>query len=156
MGNSGNAAGKFNALRARLRLRSPVKPAIAMTIDSTAASAAAFEDAWGQYHSAVERLHAGDVRDACGKAWNATRAATRAAAVAHEEDPQNTNQISSWIRRTGRAKAGFESMPALFAERARYLYQQACYDGHIDDEDIPDLIKETADYISMAQRLASI
>ena len=127
-----------------------------MTSDSTTASAAAFEDAWGQYHSAVERLNEGDTRDACGKAWNATRSATLAAALAHGEDPQNANQISSWIRRVGRETSGFDLMPIMFGARARFLHQQACYDGHIDDPDIPDLIYGTADYISQAQLLASI
>ena len=126
-----------------------------MTSDLRSASHAAFSDAWEQYNSALERLNANDVRDACGKAWNATRAATRAAALAHGEDPQNSNQISSWIRRMGREAAGFELMPLMFAARARFLHQQACYDGHIDDDDIPDMIRDTADYIRQAQRLAS-
>jgi len=127
-----------------------------MINDTTAAADAAFTDAWDQYNSAIERFEAGDVRDACGKAWNATRGATRAAALAHGEDPQNTNHISSWIRRMGRETAGFELMPLMFGARARFLHQQACYDGHIDDPDIPDLIYGTADYIHQAQLLASL
>lgn len=126
-----------------------------MTSDLKSAADAAFTDAWEQYDSAIERFDAGDVRDACGKAWNATRAATRASALAHGEDPQNTNQISSWIRRMGREKAGFEIMPRMYSERAQFLHQQACYDGHIDEPDIPDLIYGTADYIRQAERLAS-
>lgn len=127
-----------------------------MTNDTTTLAEAAFADAWDQYSSAVERFEAGDVRDACGKAWNATRAATRAAALAHGEVPQNTNHISSWIRRMGQEVAGFELMPLMFGARARFLHQQACYDGHIDDPDIPDLIYGTADYIRQAERLASL
>ena len=127
-----------------------------MTNRTSAAADAAFSDAWEQYNSAIERFEAGDLRDACGKAWNATRAATRAAALAHGEDPQNTNHISYWIRRAGRRTAGFEDMPKLYAERVRFLHQEACYDGHIDNEDIPDLIYETADYIRQAERLASL
>jgi hypothetical protein len=127
-----------------------------MTNNSQTAADAAFNDAWDQYKSAIERLDAGDIRDACGKAWNATRAATRAAALSHGEDPQNTNHISSWIRRMGRGSAGFELMPLMFGARARFLHQEACYDGHIDDPDIPDLIYGTADYIRQAQRLASL
>ena len=127
-----------------------------MTDDLQAAADTAFNDAWEQYNSAIQRFEAGDVRDACGKAWNATRAATRAAALAHGEEPQNTNHISSWIRRMGREKPGYELMPLMFGARARFLHQQACYDGHIDDPDIPDLIHETADYILQAQQLASL
>ena len=125
-----------------------------MTSNTQTESNAAFQDAWDQYRSALERMEAGDIRDACGKAWNATRSATRAAALAHGEDPQNTNQIASWIRRMGREEPGCGLMPARFAERARFLHQQACYDGHVDDPDIPDLISGTADYIRQAQRLA--
>ena len=127
-----------------------------MTNEMTTAASASFADAWDQYNSALERLEAGDVRDTCGKAWNATRAATKAAALAHGEDPQNTNHISSWIRRMGREKPDFATMPRMYSERAQFLHQQACYDGHIDDEDIPDLIFDTADYIRQAQQLAQL
>ena len=89
-----------------------------MTSNTATASEAAFSDAWEQYDSALERFGAGDVRDACGKAWNATRAATRAAALAHGEDPQSTNHISAWIRRKARNVEGFEEMP-LYVQRAR-------------------------------------
>ena len=126
-----------------------------MNSDLKSASDAAFADAWEQFDSALERLGAGDVRDACGKAWNATRAATRAAALAHGDDPQNSNHISSWIRRMGRVREGFEAMPLMYSARAQFLHQEACYDGFIDNEDIPDLIHGTADYIRQAEQLAS-
>ena len=126
-----------------------------MTSDLKSAADAAFSDAWEQYDSAIERFDAGDIRDACGKAWNATRAATRAAALARGEDLQNTNQISGWIRTVGRSTPGFEALPGLYAERVRFLHQEACYDGHIDNQDIPVLIYGTADYIRQAERLAS-
>ena len=121
-----------------------------------AASDAAFNDAWEQYDSAIERLNVGDTRDACGKAWNATRAATRAAALAHGEDPQSTNHISAWIRREGHNRKGFEGMPLMYSARARFLHQEACYDDFINNDDIPDLIHGTADYIRQAQLLASL
>ncbi len=126
-----------------------------MTTDLKSAADAAFSDAWEQYESAIERFDAGDIRDACGKAWNATRAATRAAALAHGEDPQSTNHISGWIRRMGRSVRGFESMPLMYSARVRFLHQEACYDGFIENDDIPDLIYGTADYIRQAERLAS-
>ena len=97
----------------------------------------------------------GDIRDACGKAWNATRAATRAAALAHGDDPQTTNHISAWIRHAGRHREEFGVLPLMFGARARFLHQEACYDGFINNEDLPDLIYGTADYIRQAQQLAS-
>ncbi len=127
-----------------------------MTNDTTTTASTAFADAWDQYNSALERFEAGDIRDACGEAWNATRAATRAAALSHGEDPQNTNHISSWIRRMGRQEPEFSGMPLMYSARAQFLHQQASYDGHVDDPDIPDLIRDTADYIRQAQRLARL
>ena len=126
-----------------------------MTNNTQTAADAAFSDAWEQYNSAIERFEAGDVRDACGKAWNATRSATKAAALAHGENPPTTNHISGWIRRMGRERAEFSQLPLMYSERAQFLHQQGCYDGYIDEPDIPDLIYGTADYIRQAQRLAS-
>ena len=115
---------------------------------------AVFTDAWNQYNSAMERLSAGEILDACEKAWDATREATRAAALAHGEDLQNANHISIWIRRMARRKSEFEAMPLMFGARAHFLQKQACFDGYINEPDIPDLICDTADYIRQAQQLA--
>ena len=82
-----------------------------MTSDLRTASEAAFGDAWEQYDSAIERLDAGDIRDACGKAWTLRGRQPRAAALAHGEDPPTTNHISSWIRRMGRQKPGLSLCP---------------------------------------------
>ena len=97
-----------------------------MTNNTEPLTDAAFNGAREQYNSVIERLNAGDIRDTCGKAWNAKRAATRAAALSHSEDPQNTNHISSRIRRAGRQKAGVERMPLFYSARAQFLHQQAC------------------------------
>ena len=126
-----------------------------MTTELKSASDAAFSDAWEQYDSAIERFEAGDVRDACGKAWNATRAATRAAALAHGENPPTTNHLSGWIRRMGLEMDEFKAMPLMYGARARFLHQEGCYDGFIENRDIPVLIRETADYIRQAERLAA-
>ena len=114
---------------------------------------ALLEDAWGQYHSAVERLEAGDVRDACGKAWNATRAASEGAVLAHRGNIANTINISNGLRRLAR-EYNLPELSAQYAQRAQYLHIEACYYGACDNEDIPDLIYGTADYISAAEQLA--
>ena len=138
------------------RSRRPSSGSTVMTNNTQTAADAAFSDAWDQFNSAIERLDAGDIRDACGKAWNATRAATKAAALAHGEDPPTTNHLSGWIRRMGLEKDDFKTMPLMYSARARFLHQEGCYDGFIDNPDIPVLIQETADYIRQAQRLASL
>ena len=114
-----------------------------------------FSDAWEQYQFAEERLAAGDRRDACGKAWNATRSATRAAGLAHGADVNTSSQISGWMRRIGVEMPDFHPLAREFGYRARYLHQEVCYDGRIDNPDIPVMIHETADFIRQAERLAA-
>lgn len=113
-----------------------------------------FRDAWQQYESAEERLSAGDVRDACGKAWNATRSATRAAGLAHGAEVNTSSQISGWIRRIGVEMPEFHFLAREFGYRARYLHQEVCYDGRIENPDIPVMIHQTADFIRQAEALA--
>ena len=114
---------------------------------------ARFDDAWEQYRSAIDRLEAGDVRDACGKAWNATRAAAEAAVLAHNGDTATTNHISNSFRRLSWAN-GFTELPGKYSERAQYLHVNGCYYGFVDDDQIPEMIRETAELIRQAEQLA--
>ena len=123
--------------------------------DRPSAAQELFNDAWQQYESAEERLAAGDVRDACGKAWNATRSATRAAGLSHGADVNTSSQISGWIRNAGVRDPEFRQLAREFGYRARYLHQEVCYDGRIDNPDIPVMIHETADFIRQAEGLAA-
>ena len=114
---------------------------------------ARFDDAWEQYRFAIDRLEAGDVRDACGKAWNATRAAAEGAVLAHNGSTATTNHIAASFRRLSRAY-GFAELPARYSERAQYLHIGGCYYGFVDDEQIPELIRETDGLILQAEQLA--
>ena len=114
---------------------------------------ALLDDAWEQYRSAIERLNAGDVRDACGKAWNATRAASEAAVLAHSGNTATTINISSGLRFLAK-RYDLPDLSAGYAQRAQYLHNNACYYGACDNDDIPDLIYGTADYIRAAMDLA--
>jgi HEPN domain-containing protein len=114
---------------------------------------ALLDDAWDQYRSAIERLNAGDVRDACGKAWNATRAASEAAVLAHQGNTATTINISTGIRLLSR-QYDLPRLSADYAQRAQYLHNDACYYGACENEDIPDLIYGTAEYIRAAEELA--
>ena len=126
-----------------------------MTISDNGAAnyRARFDDAWEQYRSAIDRLEADDVRDACGKAWNATRAAAEAAVLAHNGNTSTTTHISSGFRRLSRAN-GFTELPARYSERAQYLHIEGCYYGIVYDDHIEELIRETADLIRQAEELA--
>ena len=111
-----------------------------------------FRDARQQYESAEKRLAAGEVRDACGKSWNATRAA----GLAHGAEVNTSSQISGWIRNAGARNPEFRQLAREFGYRARYLHQEVCYDGRIDREDIPVMIHETADFIRQAEALSGL
>ena len=121
----------------------------------TTGSQARFEDAWEQYRSAIDRLAAGDARDACGKAWNATRAAAEAAVLAHNGDTTTTTHISSNFRRLSRAN-GYNDLPARYSERAQYLHIEGCYYGIVYDDHILELIRETDSLIRQAEHLAGV
>ena len=83
------------------------------------------DDAWEQYRPAVERLNTGDVRDACGKAWNATRAASEAAVLAHNGNTATTINISSGLRSFAR-QYRLPDLSAGYAQRAQFLHIEAC------------------------------
>ena len=123
-------------------------------VEPTQASVQALlDDAWAQFRSAVERLNAGDVRDACGKAWSATRAASEAAVLAHGGNTATAINISSGLRNFAR-HYGLPNLAAEYAQRAQYLHIDACYYGACDNDDIPDLIYGTEEFIRAAQELA--
>lgn len=113
------------------------------------------DDAWGQYQSAIERLNAGDVRYACGKAWNATRAASEAAVLAHRGNAATTVNVSNGVRALAR-EHHLPHFSAGYAQRAQYLHNDARYYGACDNEDIPDLIYGTAEYIRAAEELTRL
>ena len=119
----------------------------------TTNSQARFDDAWEQYRSAIDQLEAGDIRDACGKAWNATRAAAEAAVLAHNGSTATTNHIANSFRRLSRAY-GFAELSPQFSERAQHLHIGGCYYGFVDDDQIPELIRETDSLIRQAEQLA--
>ena len=121
--------------------------------NGTSGYQARFKDAWEQYRSAIDRLEAGDVRDACGKAWNATRAAAEAAVLAHNGNTATTTQISTGFRRLSRAH-GYADLPARYSERAQFLHIDGCYYGAVYDDHILELIRETEGLIRKAEELA--
>ena len=118
-------------------------------------SAIIFADARGMREAALERMAAGDYRDAAEKAWCATLRATEALVLARTGDGPRT---STFAGRRLRAIARTE--PALKELRDRYLVRQAIlhgecfYHDYYDPEEIEELIHETADYIQDAESLA--
>ncbi len=133
-----------------------------------------FDDARRLYDSAMERLDAGDIRDAAEKAWCAARRATEALVLAHPLPPSfprrresgpgagnsgatvnNTIQVSAGLRQLALQDEAFNTLPPKLAERARYLHNDCFYNGHCEPlESTARLIRETIHYIQDAEALA--
>ena len=103
---------------------------------------------------ALERLAAGDIRDAAEKAWCATKRATDALILARigEETgttARTTNELDSLAHRDSR----FKPLVGRYYSRISQLHGSCFYDGICNDQTVRR-IRETAIYIEDAERLA--
>ena len=113
-----------------------------------------FDDAKAMQREALERLAAGDIRDAAEKAWCATKRATDALILARTgEEPRTTarttNELDSLADRDSRVK----SLVGRYYSRIGQLHGACFYDGLCNDQ-TQRRIRETAIYIEDAERLA--
>ena len=116
-----------------------------------------FADARAVQVSALERLTAGDIRDAAEKAWCATKRATEALLLAvNGELPPTTVGVSGGLRGLGRENAAARALQDHFAKTIRFLHHDCFYNGHCEPlEDTERLIRETVRYIEDAEALAN-
>ena len=116
-----------------------------------------FADAHAMYDSALERWDAGDIRDAAEKSWCATKRATDALILARTgEDPETTSETAGRLDRLARAEEGVRSLVGRYYSRQVRLHGDCFYLGIVSDEDeIERRIRETIDYITDAESLAS-
>ena len=123
----------------------------------TAEAAHLFDDARDMTAAALERLAAGDIRDATEKAWCATKRATDGLLLARTgAAPPTTNETSRGLRTLSGGS------PAVYDLRVRYFDRQATlhgacfYDGMCEPiADTERLIHETTGYVQDAERLAA-
>ena len=117
--------------------------------------AAIFADARTIHGEALERLQAGDIRDAAEKAWCATKRATDALILARTgEEPRTSGQTTRGLRLLRRTDQIFRPMEARYNTRAHILHGECFYDGHCEPEDIlAQDIRETVQYINDAEAL---
>ena len=113
-----------------------------------------FDDARAMHSSALERLEAGDIRDAAEKAWCATKRATDALILARTgEEPRTTarttNELDSLAYRDSRVKP----LVGRYYSRIGQLHGLCFYDGICNDQ-TERRIRETVVYIEDAERLA--
>ena len=117
-----------------------------------------FADARRMHEAALQRLAAGDIRDAAEEAWCATKRATDALILARTgEEPQRSTDTGSGLREIARLEPAARSLRAHYYERQGTLDGECFYIGLCEPvEDTELLIRETAEYIDDARRLAGL
>ena len=114
-----------------------------------------FDDAKAMHVEALERLAAGDIRDAAEKAWCATKRATDALILARTgEEPGTTAITSDELDALARHDSRAKPLVGRYWSRIGHLHGQCFYNGRCDSPDIERRIRQTADYIEDAERLA--
>ena len=117
-----------------------------------------FADARRMHESALRRMAAGDIRDAAEKAWCAAKRATDGLILARTgEEPRRSTDTGSGLRALERLEPEAGSLRARYYERQGALHGECFYIGLCEPvEGIERLIRETADYIDDARRLAGV
>ena len=115
--------------------------------------AAVFADAWSLYDDAIEILELGKHRIAAEAAWGATKRATDALILARtRREPSGTGRTSAEMNGLGRRNTEVALLSSLYKRRILNLHGRCFYLGICEDAEI--LIRETADFIRDAERLA--
>lgn len=118
---------------------------------------AIFSDARAQHRAALERLAAGDVRDAAERAWGATKRATDALVLARVgREPVRTPQTSRELGNLAERDNAARSLVARYYSRQGQLHGDCFYLGICNPAETERRIRETADYIRDAERLAGV
>ena len=123
----------------------------------TADVARLLADAREMHAAALAQFDAGDIRDAAEKAWCATKRATDALVLARTgTEPPKSPDTTRALRTIAAADAAVRPLSARYFESQGALHGDCFYSGMCEPlEDTERLIRETADYILDAERLAA-
>ena len=114
---------------------------------------AIFDDARAMHGSALERLAAGDIHDAAGKAWCATKQATDALILSRTgEKPATTAHTSEGLDALVWRDNRVKSLVGRYYSRLSQLYD-SCFCVGVCNPETERRIKETADHIRDAEQL---
>ncbi len=110
-----------------------------------------FADARQVHAQAVERLEAGDIRDAAEKAWCATKRATDALILAHTaEEPPTTAATTDHLDDLCRFDPEIQTLQGRYYSRIHHLHGMCFYSGYCNNQ-TERRIRETITYIDDAQ-----
>jgi len=127
-----------------------------MTIADRSADAI-FADARFLYDDALEMLEMGKIRNAAEKAWGATKRATDGLILARTGyEPERTPEASAELRLLAGRDSAIRTLVGRYYSRQGVLHGDCFYLGLCEPlEDTERRIRETADYIADAERLAT-
>ena len=113
-----------------------------------------FADSRSVHAQAIERLAAGDIRDAAEKAWCAAKRATDAMILARiSEEPPTTAATTDFLDDLCRRDPEVRSLQGRYYSRIHNLHGMCFYSGYCNRH-TERRIRETAAYIDDAERLA--
>ena len=115
-----------------------------------------FADTRAVHADALRMLEAGDIRDAAGKAWCATRRATGALIPARtEHEPEMSSDTSKGLAELATQDQEFRGLRRRFHARRSALHGDCFYLGICEPfDDVERRIRRTDDYITDAERLS--
>ena len=115
-----------------------------------------FADARAVHADALRLLDAGDIRDAAEKAWCATKSATNALILARtEEEPQISSDTTRGLSSLSAEYPDLRPLRRRYFSRQSELHGACFYLGACEPlDEVERRIRQTADYISDAARLA--
>ena len=117
--------------------------------------AAIFADARQVHAQAIERLEQGDMRDAAEQAWCATKRSTDALILARTGvEPGTTAITTDELDHLAGRDASVKTLVGRYYSRIIQLHGACFYNGMCNEE-TERRIRETADYIRDAERLAA-
>ena len=118
-------------------------------------SASIFADARRMHTAALERLAAGDIRDAAEKAWCATLRATEGLVLVRTgQEPQTSTAAGRRLRAIAETDLALQDLRLRYLDRQTVLHGECFYHDYFDPVETERLTRETADYIQAAERLA--
>ena len=121
-----------------------------------ASAAGIFADARLMRDAALERMGAGDLRDAAEKAWCATMRATEGLVLARTgEGPGTSTAAGRRLRSLSVNDSALMELRLRYADRQDVLHGECFYHNYCQPVVTERLINETSDYIRDAERLAS-
>ena len=113
------------------------------------------QDARAMQAEGVRMIDAGDWRDGAEKGWLAVRNATAALIwdVTGIDNPTSSH-ITAGLRKLAQDRGGeWVTLRKAYSDAVHLLHSQAFYDG-VHNADLPQLVREVADYIALVEELA--